>query len=473
MKRRILTLWIGLSIAACTPKTGEQTTSQTPQPPPTPQQPATNNPCATFNDAPNPDVALENFVLYRDFMKTKEWDIAYNYWQKVYNEAPAADGKRSSVFTDGIRIYEEFMARDTSKRQEYLQKIFQLYDHMEQCFPEGGMVTGMKAFDYFYKYPEQKSKEELYEMFKKSIELDGGKPRYFVLNPFAALLVDLTLDEKVPMEEARHYALLILNTIDEGLAKCKDEECDSWKVIAEYAPLRLEALESIEGFFDCNYYLSKYYPEFEANPSDCETIIKTFSRLRWGGCQESDPRYASVKTAYLQNCYTAPTNPVEACNEFLRNGQYRKAIDCYEELLQNMTDDEQKAQVTLVIAKIYFAYLKNFPKARQYALKAASLRPRWGEPYLLIGTLYASSGPLCGPGRGWDSQVVVWPAIDMWQKAKSVDPSVAPEANRLINQYSQYMPSKDEIFQRLLKEGDPYFVPCWIQETTIIRAAPQ
>ncbi len=473
MKRTIVTLWIGLSIAACTPKTGEQTASQTPQPPPPPQQPVTNNPCATFQDAPNPDLALENFVLYRDFMKTKEWDIAYSYWQKVYKEAPAADGKRTSVFTDGVRIYEELMARDTSKRQEYIQKIFDLYDHMEKCYPEGGMVLGMKAFDYFFKYPDLKTKEELYQMFKKSIELDGGKPRYFVINPFTALLVDLTLDEKVPVDEARQYAMLILKTIEEGLAECEGEECESWKVIAEYAPVRLEALESIEGFFDCVYYLDKYYPEFEANPTDCETIIKTFSRLRWGGCEESDARYAAVRTAYLQNCYTAPTNPVETCNELLRNGQYRKAVDCYEELLQNMTDDEQKAQINLVIAKIYFAYLKNFPRARQYALKAASLRPRWGEPYLLIGTLYASSGPICGPGRGWDSQVVVWPAIDMWQKAKSVDPSVAPEANRLINQYSQYMPSKDEIFQRLLKEGDPYFVPCWIQETTIIRAAPQ
>ena len=99
------------------------------------------------------------------------------------------------------------------------------------------------------------------------------------------------------------------------------------------------------------------------------------------------------------------------------------------------------------------------------------MRPGWGEPYLLIGTLYASSGPLCGPGRGWDSQVVVWPAIDMWNKAKQVDPSVTREANRLINEYAQYMPTKEDIFQRLLQEGDPYFVPCWIQESTIIRAA--
>jgi len=92
---------------------------------------------------------------------------------------------------------------------------------------------------------------------------------------------------------------------------------------------------------------------------------------------------------------------------------------------------------------------------------------------MLIGTLYASSGPLCGPGTGWDSQVVTWPAIDKWQKAKSVDPSVAGEANKLIARYRQYMPAKGDIFQRSLTEGASFRVRCWIQETTTIRSAPK
>jgi hypothetical protein len=59
----------------------------------------------------------------------------------------------------------------------------------------------------------------------------------------------------------------------------------------------------------------------------------------------------------------------------------------------------------------------------------------------------------------------------MWEKAKSIDPSVSAKANQMINQYTQYMPTKGDIFQHLMKIGDPYFVPCWIQESTIIRAA--
>jgi len=90
---------------------------------------------------------------------------------------------------------------------------------------------------------------------------------------------------------------------------------------------------------------------------------------------------------------------------------------------------------------------------------------------LLIGRLYASSGPLCGPGRGWDSQVVVWPAIDKWRYAKRIDPTIAGEADNLINDYEKYMPSIDDIFQRTLSVGQKFRVGCWIQETTTIRPA--
>lgn len=401
-------------------------------------------------------------------MKEGNWDGAYKKWLYVHQNAPAADGRRTTVFTDGMKFYEHFMAQDTSKRNFYIDEIFRLYDEMEKCYPEGGMVTGLKAFDYFFKYPDRLSQTAQYELFKKSIEMDDGKPRYFILNPFTSLLVDLTLAEKVPVAEAQKYQQLIRDAITEGLATCKGKECENWNIINEYAPVRLEALESIEDFYPCEYYKNKYYPLFTAARNDCDLVTTTFSRLKWGKCADDDPELKALNAAYNEHC-REEAGP--SCNELLRNGKYRDAVKCLEDALPNIADNKGKAQYNLLIAKIQFAYLKNYARARQYAREAAHLQPHWGEPYLLIGTLYASSGPICGPGRGWDSQIVVWPAIDMWQKAKSIDPGVANEANKLIGQYSQYMPAIDEIFLRGLKEGSSFFVPCWIQETTTIRAA--
>ena len=78
---------------------------------------------------------------------------------------------------------------------------------------------------------------------------------------------------------------------------------------------------------------------------------------------------------------------------------------------------------------------------------------------------------MCGPGTGWDSQIVVWPAIDKWNYAKKIDPSVSGEANKLIGQYARFMPSKEDLFFRSLESGQAFRVGCWIQENTKIRTS--
>lgn len=469
VKNLFMLFWVVAGfIVACTPKTVEKVTETKPTPPPIDED---FSPCPKFSDAPNPDQTLEDFVLYRDFLRAGEWDNAFEKWKKVYAVAPAADGKRNSVFADGITFYEHYiyLEKDATKKKEYIDRIFEIYDEIAKCYPKGGYVPARKAFDLYYKYPDRATKEEIYGLFKESIEMDGGKPQYFVVNPFTALMVELYSTEKVTLEEAKKYEGVLRQTLAEGLADCKGEDCEGWKIIEEYMPLRLEYFESVKGFYDCDYYAAKYYPEFEANPTDCDVIQTAYSRLRFGNCAETDEKRVALENAYRENCQTIQD---PSCRDLLVEGKYKEAIDCYEEKAATLEDKEQKALYLLTIAKIYNAHLKQFSNARKYARKASAVRPNWGDPYMLIGRLYASSGPLCGPGRGWDSQIVTWPAIDMWQKAKRVDSSVAAEANKFINRYKQYMPTKEDIFIRNLKVGDSFRVPCWIQENTIIRAAP-
>ena len=171
-----------------------------------------------------------------------------------------------------------------------------------------------------------------------------------------------------------------------------------------------------------------------------------------------------------QNCKPEP-GPAELAYILLREAKYPEAIEAFQKAIEEEEDVNKRANYALTIAKVYNVHLRNFPRARQWALQAADMRPGWGEPYILIGRLYASSGPLCGPGTGWDSQVVTWPAIDMWVKAKAIDPSVAKEANKWIGRYSQYMPNREDVFIRSLKAGDSYYIGCWIQTSTTIRTS--
>lgn len=409
--------------------------------------------------------------MYRDFLKSNDWNQAFEFWKKVYAVAPAADGRRNSVYVDGIRFYEHFMneTQDSLKRDGYITEILKLYDEIDRCFPNQSYAASRKGFDLYYSYPQRAGRMEIYNLFKKTIDMDGDKTADFVINPFTALLVELHLENKIPMAEAQHYAAKVRSIVAHGLAKCKEKDCERWRTVEGYALVRLEDFETVKGFYDCDYYVNKFYPEFQEASTDCDVIRNVYSSLKWGGCSEASEQFKNVIAAGNKNCVEA--GQLQQAYAKLRDADYRDAISLFEKAAAEEKDRSKKAQIYMIIGQVYYVHLKNYQRARQYALQAADYKPGWGEPYILIGRMYASSGPLCGPGRGWDSQIVVWPAVDMWNKAKRVDPSSAAEANKWINRYSQYMPSREDVFLRNLQVGAPFRVGCWIQEDTTIRTA--
>ena len=110
----------------------------------------------------------------------------------------------------------------------------------------------------------------------------------------------------------------------------------------------------------------------------------------------------------------------------------------------------------------------NYSRARDAARRAAQVDPTAGEPYIIIGMLYAeSSSQFSGD---LESKAVFWAAVDKFQKAKAMDSSVAEVANSYIRAYSQYFPSIEVIFYNDYSEGQSYNVGGWIGETTTIRA---
>lgn len=476
--------------AACTPKVAEETkTVEKTVVTTKPTVPAANlSTCPKFSDAPNPAKATETHVLYRDLIKQKNYEEAYKLWQEVFAVAPAADGQRNTQYIDGIKIYEYFISKETdeAKKKDYTDKIFALYDQLEKCYPkDAGYVAGKKAFDLYYKYPTRVSDSEKYSLFKKAIDMDGKEIPDYLINPFADLLVRQQEAGKISNDEAKTYANKLNAAIADGLKTCKGAACDRWKIINDYAPVRMEAFEVIKGFYDCNYYTTRYYHEFEENKNDCDMADVTLGRLMWAGCPSSDPKIAELN-AVRAKCYPvvtttgnnnnntsstspSPSGPAAEAASLATSGDFNGAIAKYKEAIDQASSNDAKGQYAYRIANIYYRNLKRFSDARKWARDAANYKSGWGAPYVLIGYLYASSGPLCGPGTGFDSQVVAWAAVDQWQRAKSVDPSVADQVNPLIGRYAAYYPSKEDGFMRGVTQGQKYTVGCWIGESTTAR----
>lgn len=478
----LTSLCFGLLLMGCTPKAASSgmegpATTKTPTTTTKPARPGeTLSSCTKFSDAKNPDDAESNYVIYRSMLKAKDMKGAMKAWRNVYATSPAADGRRPTVYTDGVMFYNNLIRENPDKKQVYGDSIISLYEEARRCYPGDGYMAGIQAFDSYYTYPGSATDEEIYELFQESIETDGPEElQYFIINPMSRLVVDQHEAGKIDDAEAKRIASSLMTRLEKGLADCKGADCEAWKTIEAYAPSSLQYFETVKGFYDCDYFVQRYYNDFEENPKDLDVITTVYSRLKWADCGENLPQLKAVAAAYEENKPDLPSSTTgsgstlrQAYNA-LQDGRSSEAVKLFEQAADETDDNERKARYYLTAAKVYYGNLRNFSQARAMARRSAAANPRSGEPYMLIGTLYASSGPLCGPGTGFDSQVVTWPAIDMWQKAKSIDSSVAGKANQLINRYTQYMPSKSDVFQRNIKAGDSFTVGCWIQETTRVR----
>ena len=133
------------------------------------------------------------------------------------------------------------------------------------------------------------------------------------------------------------------------------------------------------------------------------------------------------------------------------------------------TDAVVKAEDYYLIALISFEQ-NEYSKARQYCLKAIENNPNYGAAYLLIGKMYAATAKSVYPDDGVLARTVYYAAIDKFEKAKQVDPSVAEEANTLINAYRAHLPSTEEVFMHPeLEKGKAITIGGWIGERTTVR----
>lgn len=109
---------------------------------------------------------------------------------------------------------------------------------------------------------------------------------------------------------------------------------------------------------------------------------------------------------------------------------------------------------------------KNFIKSRELALAAITLNKTWGDPYLLIGVLYAYSYEVCKDEAL--PRAVFCLAVDYFEKAKEIDAGCSEKADTMINVYKKYFPSREEISDGPVT-GSKYLIGCWINEYTTLR----
>jgi tetratricopeptide (TPR) repeat protein len=210
--------------------------------------------------------------------------------------------------------------------------------------------------------------------------------------------------------------------------------------------------------------------QLEKNPEDAEVMSSLFDAL----VQQGNIQRASKIAEKLMK--TDPPADIirQVAKMRLDNGRPEAAFSTYEQA--------ESAGASLTAQDYYNMgtaqqRMGNLSKARSLYRKALSNKSDFGRAYIAIGDLYAKAVSQCGGSKmARNDKAVYWLAVDMYQKAKQVDASVASTANSKISTYRKYFPNQEDIFYRDDWEAGQSFTidyGCysWINETTTVRQA--
>jgi len=441
--------------------------------------------CKTWNDSPQKDQLESAHVLYRGIIGTKsvqeleqlaeaDINLCFENWKIAYEGAPAADGGRPSHFVDGRKLFQLKYSKttDNTLKEEYKNTILRLYDEQIQCYKNESFLLGRKGYDMFYVLGYGYD-QATFDALNKSLTLGGNTTEYVVFEPLTSCVVNYFQSGKMTQIEARDILLKILEISDYNIKNnqrlASYYEATKARVEVAFAPVE-------DQLFDCQFFKGKLLPGVAENPSDLEVIKYAYNKLVAQGCAEDDKDVLELKAKYEQLATEINSqieserrlnNPGYDATQLQKEGNYQKAIQRYKEAISTTEDPEALAQFYYSIAFIETWQLNNLRGALTDARKALSYKESWGKPYILIGNIYAKLSRSCDDD--WSTRMAILAAMDKYAYARSIDPEVTEEANKLIANFRDAMPEKQEGFMRQISEGDAQSVGCGIGETVRVR----
>ncbi len=400
---------------------------------------------------------IQNISVYREFFKQKNYDAAIEPWRYVYANAPCA---REQTHVDGVVLFKDLIKKekDAARKAQLIDTLFGIYDTRSDNFPESaGNAVGRKGVDMLNYRPEPNV--DILNTFKRSVKLGGNNTEYFVMPYY----FKVALKEFSAGKLTKEQVIEIYESMDKIIQFNLTAENNTEKYLEAKQSLDADLAGNI--IKDCDEIIALFEAKYKADPANKEMRDLIFSLLLSKGCTNKD-LFVTVAESKYQEAPTATLALV--LGRKFKDTDMNQSVKYYEAAISKAESDSAKAVYTFEMAGVYSSN-NQFSKARQAAMDAARLMPGWGKPYLFIGDLYASSSRQCGSGI--ESQSVFWAAVDKYQKAKSIDPSLAEDANKKINQYAGYFPRSEDLFFNNIAKGSSYTVGCWIGETTTVRAS--
>lgn len=409
---------------------------------------------------------ITNISLYVPYAKSQNYKDAYEFWKIVYDECPASS---RDLYLYGARIigWKITQEKDAVKQKELLNKLMEVYDKRAKYFgndpryPEA-WILGRKGLDYATYAIHDPLKKPAYEWLKQSMEgrneyTELGVAQYFINLSFMSYQKDPAFRDQYIQD------YMFASKVLEAMAAT---DTKNGAKIAEVKS-NMDVMFAQSGAADCATLQNIYAAKVEENKDNLAWLKEALGLMRKVRCQEIDAYFAASN--YAHKIEPTAESAAGLAQQSIKDKDYNAALKYLDEAISMENENEAKADFYFAASQV-LNQLNQYSKARQYALAAADLKPNFGQPYILIASMYAKSASSIYPNDRVLQQVVYYAAVDKLEKARQVDPSVAGDANRMIGSYRAHFPKNEDIFMHGdLEKGKQFTIGGWIQERTTIR----
>ena len=431
------------------------------------------------------ELCEQNLSIYIEFYKQKNYKDAYKPWSYLFNNAPK---RTKNIYLHGPKIIKDLIKNldDQSRLTPLIDSLIMVYDQRNVYYKgKEAYVIGMKGADmYKYKKTTTEGLQASYEELRKAFEMAGNESTASVLNYYFMATTKLVQAKVLQVEDLIALFSDLSGVISYKEAKLSQDIYNAEQIeelsVKEQKLLKknkkeLKTLGDVKTNLEktlaphatCEKLIELYAKNFEQNKDDVGWMKRAAKLLNKKECTDSDIFFSISEALY--NIDPSSSAAANMGIRSLKRKDFEKAEGFYIYALENEPDEINKAQYAFRLAQTYGAMNKN-NSAKTYALKAAAFRSGWGEPYLLIGDLYAKTSRQCGELKTeFLKRVGYWAAIDKYEYAKRIDPQLSTKSNERIEKYTKQMPSKTDIFTEGLIDEATYKIDCWYSETVKIR----
>lgn len=398
---------------------------------------------------------IQNYSLYNEFVKQENYPDALPGWRAAVKLCPKMS---EAHYVSGVKIVKHFIetSEDEALKESYIDTLLWVYDQRIIHFGNEGAVLERKGVDMAN--VRKSTPDATFTVLSRSLELQGNE-----MGPSGLIYLYKSAYDMYRKKMSTKEALFdlypkVVAVIDYNMANGSE----SAKKGYETAQSNIDKMFS--NVAECPDLIEVYTPKFDATPKDEALLRQILKFLDKQGCTDEELYQKAAVNLYAIEPSAEAAYAI--ANGYAKKQDYANAVQFF----VKATETENRELKLKAMDKAANTYLLtgDYISARTYANKILEVDPKNGEAYIIIGNAYVKGKSKCGDNE-CTNRAAYWAAVDKFQQAKSVDPSVSEKAQKLINTYTAQFPKKEDCFFHSITDGQTYTFDCWIGGSTTVR----